>query len=70
MTADGKLPPAEKRGYKNVFNALTRIVKEEGTATLWKVKHASRLCPRKKTLFLSEFLIFRELLQQWYAPWW
>lgn len=37
MTADGKLPPAEKRGYKNVFNALVRIVKEEGTATLWKV---------------------------------
>lgn len=36
MTADGKLPPAEKRGYKNVFDALVRIVREEGTATLWK----------------------------------
>lgn len=40
MTADGKLPPAERRGYKNVFNALVRIVNEEGTATLWKVGKA------------------------------
>jgi solute carrier family 25 oxoglutarate transporter 11 len=38
MTADGKLPPNERRGYKNVFNALGRIAKEEGVATLWKVK--------------------------------
>ena len=38
MTADGKLPPAERRGYKNVFNALTRIAKEEGVLTLWKVR--------------------------------
>ena len=36
MTADGKLPPAERRGYKNVFNALYRICKEESLATLWK----------------------------------
>lgn len=36
MTADGKLPAAEKRGYKNVFNALYRISKEESVATLWK----------------------------------
>jgi len=36
MTADGKLPPAEKRGYKNVFDALIRITKEESVATLWK----------------------------------
>ena len=36
MTADGKLPPAERRGYKNVFNALVRITKEESLGTLWK----------------------------------
>lgn len=36
MTADGKLPPAEKRGYKNVFNALYRIAKEESVGTLWR----------------------------------
>lgn len=36
MTADGKLPPAERRNYKNVFDALMRIVKEESVLTLWK----------------------------------
>ena len=36
MTADGKLPPEQRRGYKNVFNALFRISKEESVATLWK----------------------------------
>lgn len=36
MTADGKLPEAEKRGYKNAFNAIFRIAKEEGVSTLWK----------------------------------
>ncbi|UYV68557.1 SLC25A11 [Cordylochernes scorpioides] len=36
MTADGRLPPAERRGYKNVFNALFRITKEEGVLTLWR----------------------------------
>lgn len=36
MTADGRLPPAERRGYKNVFNALYRITTEEGILTLWR----------------------------------
>ena len=36
MTADGNLAPAERRNYTSVFNALTRIVKEEGVATLWR----------------------------------
>ncbi|UYV68564.1 SLC25A11 [Cordylochernes scorpioides] len=31
-----RLPPAERRGYKNVFNALFRITKEEGVLTLWR----------------------------------
>ena len=31
-----RLPPAERRGYTNVFNALSRIVSEEGVATLWR----------------------------------
>lgn len=29
MTADGKLPVAERRGYKNIFDALSRIGTEE-----------------------------------------
>ncbi|KAH3822354.1 mitochondrial 2-oxoglutarate/malate carrier protein-like [Dreissena polymorpha] len=36
MTADGRLPVAERRGYKNVFNAIYRISTEEGVATLWR----------------------------------
>lgn len=36
MTADGRLPPAERRGYKNVFDALYRMTKEEGILTLWR----------------------------------
>uniref|UniRef100_A0A2K5I5B2 Mitochondrial 2-oxoglutarate/malate carrier protein n=1 Tax=Colobus angolensis palliatus TaxID=336983 RepID=A0A2K5I5B2_COLAP len=36
MTADGRLPPDQRRGYKNVFNALIRITREEGVLTLWR----------------------------------
>jgi solute carrier family 25 oxoglutarate transporter 11 len=36
MTADGRLPAAERRNYKNVFEALTRIIREEGLLTLWR----------------------------------
>lgn len=36
MTADGRLPLAERRNYKNVFNALIRIVREEGVLALWR----------------------------------
>ncbi|KAM8985941.1 mitochondrial 2-oxoglutarate/malate carrier protein [Ara ararauna] len=36
MTADGRLPPAERRGYRNVFDALVRMVREEGPTTLWR----------------------------------
>ena len=35
MQADGMRPAAERRGYTNVFNALARIVREEGVARLW-----------------------------------
>ena len=36
MTADGKLPVQERRGYKNVFECLIRIAREEGILALWK----------------------------------
>lgn len=36
MTADGRLPVAERRNYKNVVDALARIVREEGVVTLWR----------------------------------
>lgn len=34
--ANLRLPVAERRGYTGVFNALTRIVSEEGVLTLWR----------------------------------
>nr|CAD7460309.1 unnamed protein product [Timema tahoe] len=36
MTADGRLPAAERRNYKNVAEALFRITREEGVLTLWR----------------------------------
>jgi solute carrier family 25 oxoglutarate transporter 11 len=36
MTLDGRLPPAERRNYANVFDALVRIVREEGVTKLWR----------------------------------
>ncbi|CAB0030338.1 unnamed protein product [Trichogramma brassicae] len=36
MTADGRLPLAERRNYKNVFHALIRITREEGVFALWR----------------------------------
>lgn len=35
MTADGRLPLDQRRNYTNVFNALARIVREEGARALW-----------------------------------
>lgn len=36
MTSDGRLPLAERRNYKNVFDSLFRITREEGVLTLWR----------------------------------
>lgn len=36
MQNDTTLKPEEKRNYKNVFDAFSRIIKEEGVTTLWR----------------------------------
>lgn len=36
MTADGRLPEADRRNYKHVGDALVRMVREEGLVTLWR----------------------------------
>ena len=36
MQADTTLPEAERRNYKNVIDAFTRIIGEEGVTSLWK----------------------------------
>lgn len=39
MTGDGRLPAEQRRNYKNAFEAIGRIGKEEGIATLWRVSN-------------------------------
>lgn len=36
MTADGRLPEADRRNYKHVGDALVRMLREEGLFTLWR----------------------------------
>lgn len=36
MASDGRLPLNERRNYRNVVNALTRMTTEEGVTTLWR----------------------------------
>ncbi|WKX94628.1 hypothetical protein Q1695_011699 [Nippostrongylus brasiliensis] len=36
MTSDGHLPPDQRRNYKNVFDALFRVIREEGFFTLFR----------------------------------
>jgi len=36
MTSDGNLPAAERRNYKNAFEAIFRIARDEGLFTLWR----------------------------------
>ncbi|XP_029407343.2 mitochondrial 2-oxoglutarate/malate carrier protein-like [Bactrocera dorsalis] len=36
MLTDARLPPADRRNYTSVFNALSRITKEEGVLALWR----------------------------------
>ena len=36
MSADSKLPAADKRNYKNVIDCIVRISKEEGPTKLWR----------------------------------
>lgn len=36
MTSDGRLPAAERRNYKGVINALSRMASEEGISALWR----------------------------------
>ncbi|KAK8811420.1 hypothetical protein WA158_003154 [Blastocystis sp. Blastoise] len=46
MTADGRLPPEQRRGYKNAIQALVRVYKEEGLKTLWvgSITSVTRAC--------------------------
>ncbi|KAM3344725.1 mitochondrial uncoupling protein 5 [Capsicum galapagoense] len=36
MQADGRLPPAQRRNYKSVVDAITQMTKNEGVTSLWR----------------------------------
>jgi len=36
MTTDGRLPIDQRRNYKHVFDCLGKVIKEEGTLTMWR----------------------------------
>ncbi|GMH06265.1 hypothetical protein Nepgr_008105 [Nepenthes gracilis] len=36
MQADGRLPPAQRRNYKSVVDAIVRMCKDEGLTSLWR----------------------------------
>ena len=36
MTSDGRLPVEKRRNYKHVFDALKRVITEEGFFTMWR----------------------------------
>ncbi|XP_039126610.1 mitochondrial uncoupling protein 5-like [Dioscorea cayenensis subsp. rotundata] len=36
MQADGRLPVAQRRNYKSVVDAISRMVREEGVTSLWR----------------------------------
>ncbi|XP_004489761.1 mitochondrial uncoupling protein 5 [Cicer arietinum] len=36
MQADGRLPSAQRRNYKSVVDAITRMAKQEGVTSLWR----------------------------------
>lgn len=36
MQADGRLPPAQRRNYKSVVDAIVRMSKQEGVTSLWR----------------------------------
>mgnify|MGYP001607857374 CR=1 FL=1 len=36
MQSDGLLPPEQRRNYKNVFEAFSKVIKDEGIIRLWR----------------------------------
>ncbi|XP_063537526.1 mitochondrial 2-oxoglutarate/malate carrier protein-like [Cydia strobilella] len=63
MTADGRLPPEKRRNYAHVFNALGRMISEEGAGTL--LRGASATVSRAAVVNgaqLSSYAQTREML--------
>lgn len=58
MTADGRLPVESRRNYKNAFDALIKIRKDEGISGLWRGTVATML--RAMTANLTQLMSYDE----------
>ena len=56
MQADGRLPEAVRRNYKNGLDAISRIIREEGVATLWRGCEAT--VARGMIITASQFAVY------------
>ena len=59
MQVDTTLPLEQRRNYKNVFDALSRILKEEGIATLWRGYTGFAL--RVMSVTVTQLMVFQEI---------
>ncbi|XP_004363712.2 solute carrier family 25, partial [Capsaspora owczarzaki ATCC 30864] len=64
MSTDGRLPVEKRRGYKNAFDAIARISREEGVLTLWRgaTPTVIRACVLNATQ-LASYSQAKEMLQ-------
>lgn len=58
MQADSTLPPADRRNYKHVFDAFSRITREEGVKALWN--GATPTIARAMALNMSQLVTYEE----------
>jgi len=68
MQADGRLPEAQRRHYRNVFDGLYRILREEGMKSLWRgsVPNINRAIVVTVSQFVSYDKFKKELLATGY----
>jgi len=69
MQADATMPPEERRNYKNVIDAFTRIVKEEGVTSLWNgaLPTIIRACALNVAMLVS-YEEAKERITNWAGP--
>jgi solute carrier family 25 (mitochondrial oxoglutarate transporter), member 11 len=67
MQADSTLPEAERRNYKNVVDALKRIVSEEGITSLWN--GASPTIMRAMALNMAQLVTYDEAKERLMHKW-
>eukprot|EP00933_Yihiella_yeosuensis_P085073 TRINITY_DN99874_c0_g1_i1.p1 TRINITY_DN99874_c0_g1~~TRINITY_DN99874_c0_g1_i1.p1 ORF type:complete len:318 (-),score=78.95 TRINITY_DN99874_c0_g1_i1:143-1096(-) len=70
MQADGKLPEAERRGYRNIFDAVGKIARTEGIASMWKTGVVPNM-NRATIITVGQLAAYdqcKEILQSFGAP--